>query len=1320
MYNRNLIISVLVIFSFVIFISCFEFLFANAIISTDIYFDNTTITLNLLGLNVKDLTEEQAQTFNLHKSFGLLVTKIVKGSPAERAMIQKDDIILEVNNHQIQNKSALITFINNTKFSDNLTLTILRNNEIKVIPIFNIDKVNIPSPYENSTLFAKPQLLNWSSYYNNEFTIKYPFSWNISTIDSQDSEQKIIYFRSLPEDKYDITKEYIKISITDEIGLSLDSLVPPVGRDLYDQNGKIQNITIDNLSGKFLIFKYIDSKYGEIKIFKSTIIKNSQVYTITYFAESKKFEDYLPTIFEMIHSLKIHSHKTYSNLDQKFTLEYPSNVLVINQIYESERFDSNSNTIKFLFNNTYNSNIFPFLSIQTSETFYEQPIDDFDKRKIINYLNKTELINFKSTNSNVSKYIDNKPTYKLEYSYYDPFLGEINGILLYTKFSTKEAIIQYEDQKNTYNTHLPLFLGIIDSVKFFEIKPVFIDEKGLYLAYPDYWKIVNNTSNEIKFTLNEFSTSTLGIQLIDFKTLNNSESKLVGHKEFKDMLITLKDSDCIYKNFDIYYNSDHNYSNILNRECHYLLNGNTIKSLESYWFDHNNNNKLYNITYTTNYEDFETDLSLIKDFVERYIILFNLGESNDSLPNKFSNGIIKHPFEISYSNSWSWREEVGGFLGKTVLFYLSNQKSISNSFPQIRISYWNEKDFSMVKEESFDRESYIKHFKNNITNLKINGLYGKTSLYIYPYGYNSDDEIAIIFYGKDDSSGNFKISFIGTVTDFLAYWTTAKKMIESVKLIEPIKKVEPKGIIVEDQPTGIFFDENEDIIFALNSGSSSVSIINATNFQVLKNIYLENLNSEPFDLAYNSKYKSLFIVNNNIQTNSGGITKIQFASKDENIDYKNYSITTLIENSRIFPVDIVVNKNNSIFVGDPLNNTLYIMNEKGIFKTILLESNKGYTGGIGLTLDEAKNTLYIANPNSKKIHIVDTLQNKIIDNITINNPDTCLIDSTIDRSINKLYVIDSRNNCFSDPNSQNGNLIVIDTLTNEVSDLITIGKSPNNVAVDYDSHKVFVTNGLSDSLTIIDPFTYEKNTISEVGVSPMGVTTNSKDGLVYVSSSNSKSIILVNSKTNEIQHNTQFKIEPENAGIIKCNNKNYLLNEIHLISDGTQCSAEPTGGFIFHSWSDKSGNEVFESKRNSNSVFDNIKNILLNLTGKDTSNNKLPIRTSGTFNANFVESYSIIPKEQLTELYVLAAGIFSSWLIPNITRWLYSDRKIKRQNKTFSEILNKIESLEESKNLNRHDMKLELIDKLSKGMLNDDQYFHLDNKLKELDSAKKI
>lgn len=1294
-------------------------MFANGIISTDIYFDNTTITLNLLGLNVKDLTEEQAQTFNLYRPFGLLVTKIVEGSPAERAMIQNNDIILEVNNHQIQNKSAIITLINNTNFSDNLTLTILRNNEIKVIPILNTDKVNIPSPYENSTLFAKPQLLNWSTYYSSDFTIKYPLNWNISTIDSHDSEQKNIYFRSLPENKYDITKEYIKISITDEIDLSLDSLVQPVGLNLYDQDVKIQNITIDNLSGKSSIFKYIDSKYDEINIFKSAVIKNSQVYTITYFANPKEFEDYLPTIFEMIYSLKIHSHKTYSNLDQKFTLEYPSDILVINQIYESERFNPTSHKIKFLFNNTYNniynSNIFPFLSIQTSETFYEQPIDEFDKRKIINYLNKTELINFKGIKSNVSKYIDNKPAYELEYSYYDPFLGEINGILLYTKFSTKEMIFQYEDRKNTYSMYLPLFLGIIDSINFFEIKPLFIDE-DFYLWYPDYWKIVNNTSNEIKFTLNEFSTSTLRIHLIDVQTLNNSESKLVDHKELKDILVALKDSHCIYENIDSYYNFHHNYSNILNRECHYLHNGNPINSSESYWFDHNNNNKLYNITYTADSENFDTDLALIRDFIQYYIILFNLDESTKPLPNKFSSGIIKHPFEISYDNSWSWKEQIGGFMGKTVLFYPSHQKSSLYPTPQIGISYWNEKDFPMVKEESFDRESHIDYFKNNFTNLKVNGLYGKTSLYISPVGYDSNDQIEIIFYGKDDSSGNYKILFSGTIDDYHTYWKTVKKMIESVKIIEPIKIVEPKGIIVEDLPTGIFFDEKEDLIFALNSGSRSVSIINATNFQVLKNIDLENLNSEPFDLAYNSKYKSLFIVSNNYQNYSGEITKIQFASNAENINYKNYSTTALKEYSGIFPVDVVVNKDNSVFVGDPHNNSLYIINEKDRMKTVLLENYEGYQDGIGLALEEIKNTLYIANPNSKKIHIFNTLQNKIVNNITINNPDACLIDLAIDQSINKLYVVDAGNDCFVDPNSKNGTLIVIDTLTNEVSDIITIGKSPNNVAVDYASHKVFVTNGLSDSLTIIDPFTNEKNTLSEVGVSPMGVTTNSKNGLVYVSSYNSKSIILINSKINEIQHSIKFNIQPKNAGIIQCNNKNYLLNEIHLISDETQCSAEPTDGFIFHSWSDNSGNDVVsETKRNSNSIFDNIENVLINLVGKDSSHKNFLIRTSGTFNANFVESHSLIPKEQLTELYVLAAGIFSSWLIPNITRWLYSDRKIRRQNKTFSEILNKIESLKESKNLDIHDMRLELIDKLSKGMLNDDQYFHLDNQLKEFE-----
>ena len=319
-------------------------------------------------------------------------------------------------------------------------------------------------------------------------------------------------------------------------------------------------------------------------------------------------------------------------------------------------------------------------------------------------------------------------------------------------------------------------------------------------------------------------------------------------------------------------------------------------------------------------------------------------------------------------------------------------------------------------------------------------------------------------------------------------------------------------------------------------------------------------------------------------------------------------------------------------------------------------------------------------------------------------------------------VLDISNSCSTTSTLQHGNLLVIDTVTKEILKRISIGTNPNNVAVDSATHKIFITNQLSDSLTIIDPVTYEPTTISQIGVSPFGVTANSKDGKIYITSSASNSVILFNTKEKNIQHPVTFKTEPPKSGFIKCNDINFLLNKLYYITDETKCSAESISGFNFHSWVYENGESVsyLNNHPYSNFIDIGIKSFL-NLLGYDTGQNTLIIKKPGVYTVNFIEQHTLIPKEQLTGLYLLATGIFTTWLIPNLSRWIYSGRKSRIQNKTFSNYLQMIE-LSKKKSMDEVDfgyLRIELIDKLSNGKLTENQFSILDKKLSEINTDRK-
>jgi membrane-associated protease RseP (regulator of RpoE activity) len=59
---------------------------------------------------------------------GILVSNVVKGSPAD-GVLQKGDIIVAINGHEMKTMSQFIEFMNKTKPGETITLTVLRNGE---------------------------------------------------------------------------------------------------------------------------------------------------------------------------------------------------------------------------------------------------------------------------------------------------------------------------------------------------------------------------------------------------------------------------------------------------------------------------------------------------------------------------------------------------------------------------------------------------------------------------------------------------------------------------------------------------------------------------------------------------------------------------------------------------------------------------------------------------------------------------------------------------------------------------------------------------------------------------------------------------------------------------------------------------------------------------------------------------------------------------------------------------------------------------------------------------------------------------------------
>ncbi len=79
-----------------------------------------------LGVNIQTLTEEMAEVYGAKGRRGAIVLDVVPGSPADRAGLRRDDIILEFNGQQVSTSEQLRNMVALTAPGTRVTLTILR------------------------------------------------------------------------------------------------------------------------------------------------------------------------------------------------------------------------------------------------------------------------------------------------------------------------------------------------------------------------------------------------------------------------------------------------------------------------------------------------------------------------------------------------------------------------------------------------------------------------------------------------------------------------------------------------------------------------------------------------------------------------------------------------------------------------------------------------------------------------------------------------------------------------------------------------------------------------------------------------------------------------------------------------------------------------------------------------------------------------------------------------------------------------------------------------------------------------------------------
>src|SRR5579884_2701294 len=147
-------------------------------------------------------------------------------------------------------------------------------------------------------------------------------------------------------------------------------------------------------------------------------------------------------------------------------------------------------------------------------------------------------------------------------------------------------------------------------------------------------------------------------------------------------------------------------------------------------------------------------------------------------------------------------------------------------------------------------------------------------------------------------------------------------------------------------------------------------------------------------------------------------------------------------------------------------------NSAGFVKYTLINGNSVNTTfngvfPIGVAFDSSNGYVYVANPNSGSVSVINGATNNVIASITVG-------------SVPYGVAFDPSNGYVYVTNSNSGSVSVINGATNNVIASITVGYYPHGVAFDPSNGYVYVANPYSDSVSVINGAT--NNVIASITV----------------------------------------------------------------------------------------------------------------------------------------------------------------------------------------------------------------------------------------------
>jgi len=97
--------------------------------------DKGFVSRGWLGVLIQDVTRELAESMNMGRPEGALISQVMPGSPAEKAGIMVGDVVVEFNGKSVHRSSSLPPIVGMTKVGSTSKVKVVRNGKVTVLKV---------------------------------------------------------------------------------------------------------------------------------------------------------------------------------------------------------------------------------------------------------------------------------------------------------------------------------------------------------------------------------------------------------------------------------------------------------------------------------------------------------------------------------------------------------------------------------------------------------------------------------------------------------------------------------------------------------------------------------------------------------------------------------------------------------------------------------------------------------------------------------------------------------------------------------------------------------------------------------------------------------------------------------------------------------------------------------------------------------------------------------------------------------------------------------------------------------------------------------